>query len=57
MAPKRTFEEYMKLVDAELIKLCGLTHMDLSDIAYRDCYDDGVPPKSAAKRAYKASMD
>jgi hypothetical protein len=57
MRKKRTFEEWLKEVDAALRNECGMTHLDLPDIAYRDLYDDGVSPKSAAKKAVKNAMD
>lgn len=54
---RKTFEEWMKEVDAQLRKKVGLTHLDLPDCCYRDWYDDGVRPSTAANRAVKNSFD
>lgn len=54
---KKTFEEWMKEVDYQLAVLCCMGSEDLPDCCYRDWYDDGVSPKSAAKRAMKNAMD
>jgi hypothetical protein len=48
---KTTFDEWMKLVDLEILKLCGMTSDDLPDCCYGDWYKDDVTPKQAARRA------
>jgi hypothetical protein len=39
-----SFEAWMRKVDAELEKRCGMGHLDLPDYNYRDMYDDEIPP-------------
>lgn len=52
---KMTWEEWMEQVDTEINKIIGLglDHNDLADQPYYDWYEDGVRPKTAAKRAIK----
>ena len=52
---KLTFAEWMKEVDAEVWRKVGLSYEDLPDINYRDLYDDGVSPKTAARKAIRGS--
>lgn len=51
------FKDFMKLVDRELEKLCGLTSADLPDYLYIDDYEDGFSARITAKRARKAAED
>lgn len=51
------FENWMKLVDNYIVQVIGLTSADLPDCCYRDWYDDGVSPKSAAKRAMRSATE
>ena len=46
-----TFEEWIKEVDRELVRRCGLSHKDLPDCCYHDWYDDGATPSQAASDA------
>ena len=47
-----TFETWEKAVDREVAnRLCGLGKDDLPDCPYREWYDDGVTPNSAARMA------
>ena len=50
---KRTFNDFMAAVDAEIIKVCGLSYDDLPDYLYGDDYDDGFTPKQTAKHALR----
>lgn len=43
-----TFENWIKEVDKILISTCGLGHDDLPDMAYWDCWDDGLTPQEMA---------
>lgn len=43
-----TFREWQKLVDRELIRLCGLTAGCLADYPSYDLWNDSVPPLEAA---------
>lgn len=54
---RKTFEQWLKEVDAELVKRVYMTHMDLPDCSYRDWYDSRVTPKGAASRAIKAAKE
>jgi hypothetical protein len=54
---KKTFEQWMKEVDNILARTVGLTSLDLPDCCYRDWYDDGMTPKSAASKAKKGAME
>lgn len=52
---EKAFERWMEKVDAEIDKIIGLglDHDDLIDQPWHDWYEDGVRPKTAAKRAIK----
>lgn len=50
---KKTFEEWMAQVNREVSNIIGLDADDLADQPYYDWYEDGVRPKTAAKRAIK----
>jgi hypothetical protein len=55
---KQSFEVWMTKVDNEIASRCmGMTSADLPDVCYRDWYDDGVSPKSAAGRAIKSAQE
>lgn len=45
------FADFMRKVDAHVKALAGVSVMDLADFCFRDAFDDGVSPKSAAKAA------
>lgn len=51
------FKAWMAKVDAAVAAKCGLSASDLPDVCYRDWYEDGVTPKSAAARAVKAARE
>ncbi len=53
----RTFEQWLDAVDAAIDAQIGLTSMDLPDVAYRDWYDDGLPPSRAAAKAIKYAQE
>jgi hypothetical protein len=57
MSQKVSFEKWMQLVDAYCQQNYYVSCHDLVDVAYRDMYDDGRSPQSAAKKAYKASSE
>lgn len=57
MARKVEFEFWMRDVNASIMAKTGMSSMDLPDMPYRDWYDDGRSPKSAASAAVKAAMD
>lgn len=45
-----TFEQWEKLVDAELVKLCGMGIDFLPDWNSKDAFDAGMTPKTAANK-------
>ena len=51
MGKKLSFEEWMKRVDAQLIKWCGLSSSDLPDYMYWDMWDDDTSYADAACEA------
>jgi len=50
---KSTFEDWMARVDAMVERLIGCSAYDLADYCYRDAYDDGRSPLSAARSAIR----
>lgn len=48
-----TFEQWMKLVDRWVARLCGMSFADLPDAPYADWYERGTTPMRAAKRAIR----
>lgn len=55
--PKKTFEVWMKEVDAEVKRRIFLSADDLPDCPYRDWHEDGVTPKGAASKAIKMANE
>ena len=51
------FDTWMKQVDAEIDARCGMTSGDLPDWMYRDAFEDGTSPKSAARQAISAAKE
>lgn len=49
------FHSYMIEVDREVRALTGLSWLDIEDFTYRDAYDDGVDPETAAREALENS--
>jgi hypothetical protein len=43
-----TFDDWIRDVDQELIRICGLGSRDLADFPSWDLWHDGVPPVEAA---------
>ena len=54
---KYTFEEWMKQVDAQLERLCGLSSSDLPDAYYRDEYDSETLPSAMARLVFEAAKE
>ena len=50
-----TYGKWLANVDTWCWTLYGLSVHDLSDCPFYDWYDDNVKPKTAARRAAKAS--
>ena len=55
--PRTTFDAWMKLVDQNLITRTGLDSSCLADQPYRDWFETGVNPKSAASKAIRYNQD
>lgn len=51
--PKQTFEEWMRQANNECLALCSMDLLDLPDVAFRDMYDEGKSPKTAARAAIR----
>ena len=51
-----TFEQWKRIVDAYLTRLCGMTSDDIDDWNYYDAWEECMTPKEAAKQALKAAM-
>ncbi len=54
---KLSFDDWKKSVNNEIVRQMGMEADDLPDYTYRDCYDDGVSPKTAATRAIKNARE
>jgi len=50
------FDSWMRSVDAWCEKLYGVSVYDLPDCCFADWHEDGMTPKSAARKAVR-SMD
>jgi hypothetical protein len=53
MEQNERFEQWLKQVDDFVQRYCGLDTSDLPDCNYRDWYEDGDKPATAAKRAIR----
>lgn len=51
--PTSTFSEWMEAVNFWTRRMAMLDVSDLPDCLFRDWYDDGVRPQTAARRALK----
>ncbi len=50
---KKTFEQWLKEVDAALKEKCGMGYNEIADAPYGDWYAQGKAPKAAASAAIK----
>ena len=53
----RTFEEWMKLVDEACWSIAGCSVHDLQDVPFKDWFETGVSPKSAARKAVRNAQE
>jgi hypothetical protein len=51
---KKSFEEWMREVDAEMDRLSHMVSADIGDYLYYDAYEAGRRAKSVARAALKA---
>jgi hypothetical protein len=49
VAKSNHFREWLRQVDLELTKRCGLIHDDLADQPWRDWFNDGFTAAEAAE--------
>ena len=49
------FEEWMRKVDIWVGVIAGLSVYDLDDCLFADWFEDGVPVRTAARRAIRES--
>ena len=54
---KRSFSQWLKLVDRYVEMKTGMSLDDLPDVPLRDWYDDGKSPKSAAAKALRMAKE
>lgn len=52
---RMSFQAWKRLVDAALLAGCGMVGDDLPDYGYWDAYEDGVDPRTVAKRVIRAA--
>ncbi len=57
MAAKVPFDTWRASVDYWVVAQTGMYADDLPDCPYRDWYDDGISPKTAAKRAIRNAKE
>ena len=50
-----TFSEWMKRVDAVLVRICGMGSDDLPDVDYWELFDNDSDPAYAALHALEAA--
>ena len=53
----QTFAGWLEQVDRFVWQAVGMSLSDLPDVPTRDWFEDGVAPKSAARRAIRSAMD
>jgi hypothetical protein len=51
MANKRTFETFLREVDAYLLMEVGVKHDEIDDHDYAGDYEDGKDPQESARQA------
>lgn len=51
------FKEWMKQVDKELVRICGMASDDLPDVDYWSRWESGQRPISAARELMREMTD
>ena len=54
---RKSFEDWMRDVDAAVGAMAGMSYQDLADYAYYDDFEDGASAKATARRAVRAAME
>lgn len=52
-----SFEQWMRHVDALLMRVWGVTSGDIADRLWRDSYDDGVSPAEMVRDIVSEGID
>ncbi len=52
---EESFKEFMRKVDDEIERRCGMTHQDIDDWGYAAAFDRGESAVQAAQKAIKAA--
>lgn len=50
---EQSFADFMRAVNAEINKLCGMSASDIDDWTYADDFDRNVKPACCARRAVR----
>jgi hypothetical protein len=53
MTKYKTFEEWMRKVDAIVEHIAGCSVYDLDDYCFRDAYEEGCSPGNVASKALR----
>lgn len=53
----KTFAEWLEQVDLKVQARCGMSRDDLPDVNYRDMFDQGDSPSTAASYAIRNAKD
>jgi hypothetical protein len=54
---KKSFEVWLKELDEAVQAKCGMSYQDLPDGPFRDWYEEGKTPKSAAAKLVKMANE
>jgi hypothetical protein len=54
---EQSFEAWKRLVDAAILKKCGMTADDIDDWRYKADFDEGVSPARCAARAIRNAKE
>jgi hypothetical protein len=54
---KQTFEAWLALIDAKLVRSIGMDHQCLPDMPWRDWFDDNMSATEAAQFAIDEARD
>jgi hypothetical protein len=57
MKTKQTFEQWMAKVNRAVEHLSSMSTDDMADCPYRDWYDDGMTPETAARKAIRLNNE
>ena len=52
---RKSFEGWMRDVDAAVGAMAGMSYQDLDDYCYADAYEAGASAKATARRAVRAA--